>query len=129
MRPDAMSRVVNASLLGITAVLFTVAGCGAKEMHTPSASPATSDATLSNARQMIDEGRRTFRFDTFGSEAFWGQTLQLHQALAGDKLGGIGNGVSPKTALAVGLKVDSEALPASLVHQMKKGMVDLEWSD
>jgi hypothetical protein len=117
---------MNASLLGIAAVLFTVAGCGAKEMHTPSASPATSDATLSNARQMIDEGRRTFRFDTFGSEAFWGQTLQLHQALAGDKLGGIGNGVSPTTALAVGLKVDSEALPASLVHQMKKGMVDLD---
>jgi hypothetical protein len=52
-----------------------------------SASPATSDTTLSNARQMIDEGRRTFRFDTFGSKAFWGQTLQLHRALAGDKLG------------------------------------------
>ena len=37
--------------------------------------------------------------------------LQLHQAIEGEALGGVGPGVSPKTALAVGLKVDSEALP------------------
>jgi len=75
---------------------------------------------------MVEEGRRTFRSDTFGSEAFWGDTLQLHRAIAGDKHGGVGGGVSPKTALAVGLKVDSEALPASLVDQIKKGAVNLD---
>jgi hypothetical protein len=31
-----------------------------------------------HARQMLETGRRVFRFDTFGSEAFWGETLQLH---------------------------------------------------
>jgi len=75
--------------------VLTVAGCGMTEMHPmPSAAPAATDATLSNARRMVDEGRRTFRFDTFGSEAFWGDTLQLHQAIAGDKQGGVGGGES-----------------------------------
>ena len=92
----------------------------------PSASPAATDSTLDNTRRMVEEGRRTFRSDTFGSEAFWGDTLQLHRAIAGDKHGGGGAGVSPKAALAVGLKVDSEALPASLVDQIQKGAVNLD---
>jgi hypothetical protein len=85
-----------------------------------------TDVTLENARQMLEEGRRTFRLDTFGSEAFWGDALKLHEAIAGAKNGGVGGGVSPKTALAVGLKVDSEALPASLVEQIKRGAVNLD---
>ena len=48
------------------------------------------------AAQMIEDGRRIFRYDTFGSEAFWGDTLQLHQAIAGEKNGGVGPGVSPE---------------------------------
>ncbi len=62
---------------------------------------------------MIAEGKQTFRYDTFGSEAFWGDALQLHKAIAGEKNGGVGPGVSPKTALSVGLKVDADALPDS----------------
>src|SRR6185503_9809948 len=38
-----------------------------------------------NAQQMVDEGRQIFRFDTFGDEAFWGDTLKLHQAIQGLK--------------------------------------------
>ena len=79
-----------------------------------------------HAQRMIEEGRRIFRFDTFGSEAFWGDALQLHKAIAGAKNGGVGGGVSPKSALAVGLKVDAEALPAALVAQIKAGKVDLD---
>jgi hypothetical protein len=52
-----------------------------------------------SATQMIAEGRQTFRFDTFGDEAFWGDQLRLHQAIAGAQLGGVGAGVSPKTSL------------------------------
>ena len=63
---------------------------------------------------MVEQGRQIFRFDTFGSEAFCGDALQLHQAIAGERNGGVGAGVSPKTALAVGLKVDADALPADL---------------
>ena len=79
-----------------------------------------------NAQRMLDEGKQTFRFDTFGDEAFWSDALQLQRALAGEKFGGVGPGVSPKTALAVGLKVDADALPESLVQQLKHGRVDLD---
>jgi hypothetical protein len=58
------------------------------------------------------QGKQTFRFDTFGDQAFWGDTLHLNQAIAGAANGGVGPGVSPKTALSVGLKVDVDALPA-----------------
>lgn len=77
-------------------------------------------------RSQIDEGRDIFRFDTFGDEAFWGDALQLHKAIAGEKNGGVGPGVSPRTALAVGLKVDADALPADLQQQLNSGKVDLD---
>jgi len=79
-----------------------------------------------NANRMIEEGRKIFRFDTFGDEAFWGGTLKLHQAIEGARLGGVGPGVSPETALAVGLKVDSEALPGEVLKAIKRGTVDLK---
>ena len=79
-----------------------------------------------NAQRMMEQGKQIFRYDTFGSEDFWGGKLRLHEAIAGQKLGGVGNGVSPKTALALGLKVDAEALPAELVAQIKAGKVDLD---
>jgi hypothetical protein len=78
-----------------------------------------------NAREMVEQGRNTFRFDTFGDEAFWGDMLKLHQAIEGAKLGGVGPGVNPPTALAVGLKVDVDALPSSLIAALKKGKVNL----
>ena len=78
-----------------------------------------------NASTMVDQGRATFRFDTFGDQAFWGDTLQLHKAIEGARLGGVGPGVSPATALAVGLKVDVDALPHPLQEQIKHGKVDL----
>jgi hypothetical protein len=78
-----------------------------------------------NAQRMIAEGKHTFRYDTFGDEAFWGDRLKLHQAIAGAKQGGVGPGVSPATALAVGLKVDVDALPDSLRSQLAHGAVDL----
>jgi hypothetical protein len=89
--------------------------------------PPNFDATIqSNSNRMLEEGRKTFRYATFGSEAFWGDALQLHKAIAGEKNGGVGGGVSPKTALSVGLKVDADALPAPLKEQLKAGKVDLD---
>ncbi|MDQ3920249.1 MAG: hypothetical protein M3348_17435 [Acidobacteriota bacterium] len=79
-----------------------------------------------NAQRMMEEGRRIFRFDTFGDEVFWTDTLKLHRAVEGAKLGGVGPGVSPKTALSVGLKVDMDALPADLVAKIKNGQVNLD---
>jgi hypothetical protein len=84
------------------------------------------EAISKNSQQMMENGRQIFRFDTFGSEAFWGDALQLHKAIAGAKNGGVGPGVSPKTALSVGLKVDADALPESLKQQLKEGKVNLD---
>jgi cytochrome c5 len=78
-----------------------------------------------NFRPMLKEGQHTFRFDTFGDEAWWGDTLHLHEAIEGVKFGGIGPGISPATALSLGLKVDLDALPRSLVQQIKMGKVNL----
>ena len=79
-----------------------------------------------NARKMMEQGKQIFRYDTFGDEAYWTDKLKLHQAIQGSKFGGVGPGVSPKTALAVGLKVDMDALPADLVAKIKKGQVNLD---
>ncbi len=78
------------------------------------------------ARRTFVEGRKIFRYDTFGSEAWWGDTLRLHEAIAGANFGGVGPGVSPATALAVGLKVDANALPGALVDELRAGEVDLD---
>ncbi len=116
-----MKRYVLMGILFVFVVLSMVAvavGASKKGM--------AGDPIQANALRMLEEGRRTFRFDTFGNEAFWGDTLKLHQAIAGSKLGGVGDGVSPKTALAVGLKVDMDALPKTLVESLKAGKVNLD---
>jgi hypothetical protein len=94
---------------------------------------ATVDRRIdSNAQRMVRDGRQIFRFDTFGDEAFWGDLLGLHKAIQGTAFGGVAtpdlkiDGVSPSTALAVGLKVDVEALPRDLVNALKRGQVDLD---
>src|SRR5262245_61450185 len=78
-----------------------------------------------NGERLFEEGRRTFRFDTFGDEAFWGDTLKLHLAIEGERFGGVGAGVSPATALAVGLKVDADALSPSVLNGIRHGRVDV----
>jgi hypothetical protein len=70
-----------------------------------------------HAKKLIEDGRRIFRFDTFGSEAFWGGSLRLHETVAT---------LSPKAALGLGLKVDAEALPAELVQAVRRGAVNLD---
>ena len=72
---------------------------------------AASSATL-------QEGQRVFRFETFGNEQFWTDTARMHEVVQ--------KGVSPKTALSVGLKVDAAAIPADVAQAIKAGQVDLE---
>lgn len=94
---------------------------------TVSDSDSTTGQTIERpARKMPSDGKKTFRYDTFGDEAWWGGTLRLHEAIEGANLGGVGPGVSPKTALAVGLKVDVDALPPPLVAALRAGRVNLD---
>src|SRR5512142_917675 len=112
---------VITSLLLLAWVTAIAASCHSSKSSAGTTS--TGDAIKDNANSMVDQGRKIFRFDTFGSEAFWGDTLKLHSAISGTANGGVGPGVSPATALAVGLKVDLDALPADLVNQLKNGQV------
>src|SRR3954447_11462143 len=83
-------------------------------------------ARKSAHRRQVQQGRQIFRHDTFGDQAFWGGTLDLDRAIAGSRNGGVGPGGSPKTALAVGLKVDATALPAPVKKGIAAGRVDLD---
>jgi mono/diheme cytochrome c family protein len=65
---------------------------------------------------LVAEGRQTFRYDTFGDEAFWGETLGLHEAVAT---------LNPEQLLGLGLKVDSEALTPQFEQQLRRGHVNL----
>ena len=62
------------------------------------------------------DGQTTFRFDTFGDEQLWTNVLRMHEVLPA---------VDPATALAVGLKVDVEALPRAVIRALRAGTVDL----
>jgi mono/diheme cytochrome c family protein len=66
---------------------------------------------------LVTDGKQIFRFDTFGDEAKWTAQLRMHEV--------IGTQISPNKALLVGLKVDSEALPAAVVAGIRNGSVDL----
>jgi hypothetical protein len=103
--------LIYAGILVLALVLFSMAVTQARAAQTP---------------DLIAEGKQIFRFDTFGDEDFWGGELRLHEAIEGSQFGGVGDGVSPNTALAVGLKVDVQALPKSLQTQLRKGQVNLD---
>ena len=112
--------ILTGALLVIGVIL------GVSRSTTVSAHSAKQNTVAQNAINKVEQGEQIFRFDTFGDQSFWGDTLKLHQAIEGAGLGGVGPGVSPKTALAVGLKVDIDALPNNLVQQLIKGRVNLD---
>ena len=122
------SRIAGISVLAlVVGVACMQRSTGAPGMSgSPDASSGFDWTIAEHARQLMDEGRATFRSDTFGSEGFWGGALHLHRAIAGEKNGGVGPGLSPKQALALGLKVDASALPATLVAALKARTVDLD---
>src|ERR1043165_392270 len=93
-------------LLGV--VVITLAACSFDTMRSPG--PDSAAASLA-------QGQRTFRFDTFGDETFWTDTLRMHEVIA--------KAVDPTTALSVGLKVDAEALPPAVVEGIKNGSISL----
>jgi hypothetical protein len=84
------------------------------------------DPSVDFVVETVRQGREIFRHDAMGSEAFWGEQLRLHQAIAGEKNGGVGPGLTARAALEVGLKVDREKLPGTLADAIRAGRVDLD---
>jgi hypothetical protein len=128
MRRRALFRssALNWVFLMAAMVFFGLLVQGVRSQSTSKDFTANKDSTADNAVQLVTQGRQIFRFDTFGDQAFWGNTLKLHQAIKGSGLGGVGPGVSPKMALAAGLKVDIDALPRNLHERLRQGMVNLD---
>ncbi|HMI94504.1 MAG TPA: hypothetical protein VK509_24190, partial [Polyangiales bacterium] len=96
------------------------------EVAASAAELSNEDPVARDALKLIAQGRRVFRDDTFGDEAFWGGALKLHQAVAGAANGGVGPGLTPEAALGLGLKVDSHALPRKVSAALQRGEVDLK---
>jgi mono/diheme cytochrome c family protein len=80
-------------------------------------SSSSSPPDLTQDPAVVDEGKRIFRFDTFGDETFWTDTLRMNEVVAA--------AVDPTTALSVGLKVDAEALPPAVVQGIQNGSISL----
>ena len=115
------------TIILLLATIIAISNC-TKVEHSQDAenkSPAVSNKINDNNKSLIEQGKQIFRFDAFGDEDFWSGLLHIDKAIAGSANGGFGPGVSPMTALKVGLKVDAEALPADVVSGIKAGTVDL----
>lgn len=119
--------------LKILACLAAVACVALLIVNLTLAAPASQGQQLSldagpaaGSQQSPSQGQQIFRFDTFGDQDFWGGTLQLHKAIEGSRFGGVGPGISPRTALALGLKVDVDALPEKLQQELRHNQVNLD---
>lgn len=123
MQPTSSKRSLYLACAAICALALAVVAStfGPSSVAQDNASGARGD----DHAALVDQGRAVFRDDTFGDETFWGDTLKLHRAIEGAALGGVGAGVSPATALSVGLKVDVDRLPTSVIEAIKAGQVDL----
>lgn len=117
--PDSISepeavRVVGwrtaALVLGLAAMALAMA-CNATGPTPLDEGPRPLDPEL------VAEGREIFRFDTFGDEVYWTDTLRMHEVVE--------QAVSPSVALSVGLKVDADALPQEVRDAIAAGDVDL----
>ena len=123
MTSFSLRRSVPIAALAAAAALISYDAALA-EQRTKQAAPAAPSrldaAVRDNVERLLAGGIQTFRYDTFGSEDFWGGRVKLHQAIQGEKFGGVGPGLSPKQALELGLKVDIDAVPKDVATAFKR---------
>ena len=103
-------------LIGVTSTVFVLATVFAISQSTTSSHQLDGRAIERDSDRRFTDGRQIFRFDTFGDEQLWTDVLRMHDVLPT---------VDPATALAVGLKVDVDALPRKIVVALRRGEIDL----
>ena len=95
----------------LVAVLLLTMGAVLAGWTRSSEGNATAQSTTRPApADLVAEGQHVFRFDTFGDEQLWTDTLHLNEVVE--------KSVDPTTALSVGLKVDAAVLPAGILSQV-----------
>src|SRR5688500_15543472 len=99
-----MRLIAAASTILVLALTFVLSAGG------------SADAIADTDDLLVQQGQEIFRYDTFGDEQLWTDVLKMHEVV---------ETVSPATALAVGLKVDVDALPAGVIDALKAGKVNL----
>src|SRR5687767_13724360 len=118
------SHMAHSVRIAISGAAFILAAASAATLRT-AASPLSQGPALSVSHQTDQvavnrakpsSGQAIFRFDTFGDEQLWTNVLRMHEAIPS---------VNPVTALAVGLKVDVDALPPAVIAALQAGAVDL----
>jgi hypothetical protein len=125
-RPQLAAVTLVAPLVAVLLGSYVGSRVQAQRTEPFAALPGSFDEAIGlNEAELMRTGRQIFRFDTFGDEAFWSDTLKLHQAISGALLGGVGKGVSPATALAVGLKLDVDMVPRSILSAIANHAIDL----
>lgn len=97
----------GATVAVVLAAVVAASACGGSDDRSAAAEQAA----------LVAQGQQIFRYDTFGDEAHWTDTLRMHEVISA--------AVDPATALSVGLKVDAEALPAAVVDGIRNGSIDL----
>ena len=104
-----MGKAGIAVIVSAFAVGAAVASCDGSKSTAPPVEQLDSSA--------VAAGREIFRWDTFGDEKYWTDTLRMHEVIQA--------AVSPATALSVGLRVDVDSLPAAVRSALAAGQVDL----
>ena len=103
-------------LLGAASIVFALTFTLAVSQFSPAATASQTASLSEEGERNHRRGQATFRYDTFGDEQLWTDVLRMHEVVAT---------VPPATALAVGLKVDVEALPPEIIAALQAGQVDL----
>ncbi len=108
----ALDKRIGIAPLAIIAMAAGTALVGCEERDSQETEPAPPDTVTAEETtpELLAEGQRIFRFDTFGDEKFWTDTLHMHEVVE--------QSVDPTTALAVGLKVDADVLPPGILEQV-----------
>jgi hypothetical protein len=128
-----MRRPFALALFGLLAIVL-IAACGGltrgvqtdPSVRAQRGRTSFDEETDSHMKKLYEDGQKVFRNDTFGSEAFWGDQLQLHRAILGETQGGVGPGISPRKALELGLKVDLGEMPEAAVEMVRRASTDLD---
>jgi mono/diheme cytochrome c family protein len=104
-------KMVAFGTIGAAAALLSACG---------SSGSGQSDDAAANAA-LVAQGKQIFRFDTFGDESKWTDQMGLHTLIT--------SAVTPAVALSLGIKVDSDALPQTVVDGINNGTISLTSTD
>jgi hypothetical protein len=121
-----MKKMIVLSCISLTVITASMIGCSTqprlRQSEDMSGDPDNFNSAIdANANAMMEKGKAVFRYETFGDEVFWTDKLQLHKILVDEKHGGTGDGLTPKEALDLGIKVDLQLLPSVLKRKIQEG--------